>query len=155
MKHLVVDILLILATAAALFVLIPFSITLAVNNKVESSRKEFRSFLNAIAKVESNCDDNAVGDNGKSLGRYQISRAYWYDACERDPNLLFRHKWEDVTDPIYAEAIMESYWARYVTQAYLNKDYEILARVHNGGPRGYKKDSTILYWNKIKKELQL
>jgi hypothetical protein len=30
---------------------------------------------------------------------------------------------------------------------------EVLARIHNGGPKGYKKTATVKYWNKVKKEL--
>jgi hypothetical protein len=30
---------------------------------------------------------------------------------------------------------------------------EVIARNWNGGPKGYKKDRTIQYWNKIEKQL--
>jgi hypothetical protein len=31
---------------------------------------------------------------------------------------------------------------------------EVFARMHNGGPTGYKKSATIEYWQKVKKELR-
>ena len=31
---------------------------------------------------------------------------------------------------------------------------EVLSRIHNGGPNGWKKESTIDYWNKVKKQLK-
>ena len=30
---------------------------------------------------------------------------------------------------------------------------EDIARIHNGGPNGYKKDATDSYWNKVKSKL--
>ena len=154
MKNVLVNVFLVLIVAFVEFGLIPFSVATAMNYTKETSIQEFRSFFNAIAKVESNSNDNAIGDNGKSIGRYQIGKAYWIDACGTNESLRKGHEWEDIKDPIYAESIMVAYWKRYANQAYLNKDYEVLARIHNGGPRGYKKDSTIPYWNKVKKELQ-
>jgi hypothetical protein len=33
------------------------------------------------------------------------------------------------------------------------KDFETLARIHNGGPRGHKNPATVGYWNKVRKNL--
>jgi len=41
-------------------------------------------FLNKIAVIESNEQCTAVGDRGASLGRYQIQRSAWVDACRRN-----------------------------------------------------------------------
>lgn len=41
-------------------------------------------FLNKIAIIESNEQCTAVGDRGASLGRYQIQRSAWVDACRRN-----------------------------------------------------------------------
>lgn len=32
--------------------------------------------------------------------------------------------------------------------------YEVLARMHNGGPDGWKKASTLAYWYKVKKVME-
>ena len=44
------------------------------------------TFLDAICKVESNCNPSAVGDNGNAIGAYQIWKSYWKDAIEHDPS---------------------------------------------------------------------
>lgn len=41
-------------------------------------------FLNKVAVIESNERCTAVGDRGASLGRYQIQRSAWVDACRRN-----------------------------------------------------------------------
>lgn len=41
-------------------------------------------FLHKIAIIESNEQCTAVGDSGRSLGRYQIQRSAWEDACRRN-----------------------------------------------------------------------
>lgn len=41
-------------------------------------------FLQKIAIIESNENCTAVGDKGASLGRYQIQRPAWIDACRRN-----------------------------------------------------------------------
>jgi hypothetical protein len=41
-------------------------------------------FLNKVAAIESNERCTAVGDRGASLGRYQIQRSAWVDACRRN-----------------------------------------------------------------------
>ena len=44
-------------------------------------------FWHAIKQVESGGDENAVGDNGMSIGALQIQRAYCNDATERNSSL--------------------------------------------------------------------
>lgn len=41
-------------------------------------------FLQKIAVIESGENCTAVGDNGASLGRYQMQRSAWVDACRRN-----------------------------------------------------------------------
>jgi hypothetical protein len=41
--------------------------------------QSWNRFLDALATVESNNNPNAIGDNGKSLGAYQIQLAVWQD----------------------------------------------------------------------------
>lgn len=41
-------------------------------------------FLHKVAIIESNEQCTAVGDRGASLGRYQIQRSAWQDACRRN-----------------------------------------------------------------------
>lgn len=111
----------------------------------------YDEFFWAIAQVESNHDDNAVGDGGDSIGRYQIQYPYWFDATEFSG---IGGRYQDVKDKSYAESIMIAYFNRYAREAWKNKDWEVLARIHNGGPRGNQRNSTIPYWNKVQKHLE-
>ena len=114
--------------------------------------KDTRVFLDAIRRVETgglpNAGKGAVGDKGASIGPYQIQRAYHADARMK------AGKYEDCsTDATYAEQTMLAYFARYAPKALESKDWETLARVHNGGPKGHTKKATISYWAKVKKEM--
>lgn len=118
-------------------------------DQLDAYRAELRPLLDAIRQVESGGDDNAKGDNGKALGAYQIWRVYWQDATDWATSI--EGSYEEVRDRAYAERIMVAYWHRYARQAINEKNYETLARVHNGGPRGQSKKATLNYWNKVSK----
>ena len=119
-------------------------------------------FWDAIKEVESSGDENAVGDNGKSIGPLQIQRAYYDDAVEKDPSLqsgkYAGYKYENCMGRgsfEYSRAVAEAYMDRYATESRLGQPptYEDMARIHNGGPDGYKKNATISYWKKVQKVL--
>jgi hypothetical protein len=126
-------------------------------NAGEVSDSVINRFLPALARVESNNNPKAVGDNGAAIGMYQIHRCYWQDAIEFDKTLGGRY--EDCFDPEYAERVVRAYLKRY---APADATVEQLARIHNGGCNILKKqhskkakdkkawDNTTKYWNKIK-----
>lgn len=102
--------------------------------------------LDAIRQVETGGHKdqaNAVGDNGKALGPYQIHKVYWQDA-------RVAGEYEQVKDDLYARSVIIAYWKRYAPAALAGNDYETLARIHNGGPKGNKKSATVSYWRKVK-----
>jgi hypothetical protein len=105
--------------------------------------------LQAIRLVESGDDPSAVGDGGKAIGCYQIWRVYWIDS--RIPGT-----YQDCYDRDYSTRVVRAYWKRYATKRRLGREptLEDLARIHNGGPNGYKKQSTIKYWRKIQEMLK-
>lgn len=114
--------------------------------------------LAAIRQVESSGGRHTRGDGGRSLGSYQISRAYWADGCrqlkrERASHVPWNYdRW--VHNDAQAERVMKAYWRRYAESRYIPdsmSDCEVLARVHNGGPRGYSKSSTAAYWERVRK----
>ena len=114
--------------------------------------KDTRVFLDAIRRVETgglpNAGNGAVGDKGASIGPYQIQRAYHTDARMK------AGRYEDCsTDATYSEQTMLAYFARYAPKALESKDWETLARVHNGGPKGHTKKATLGYWVKVQKEM--
>ena len=112
--------------------------------------------LPALAAVESGgeADPNACfGDNGQARGKWQIHASYLADANE-------------YAGTSYTHEEMHCEWkARHTVIAYLlrwGKHYEretgkqvtleVLARIHNGGPNGWKKKSTRKYWIKVKEQ---
>jgi hypothetical protein len=109
----------------------------------------YAKLLEAIRQVESHGNPNLVGDNGKAIGSFQIWRTYWKDAVEHDKTI--GGKYEDCKNDEYAKRIVLAYWDRYAPK---NATNEQLARIHNGGPQGWKNSNTIKYWNKVKKELK-
>ena len=106
--------------------------------------------VQALIQVESSGRDDAVGDNGKAIGCLQIWKPYWFDATERSN---IGGKYSDCFKRDYALRIFDAYMKRYAREAWTNPkkfDAEKVARIHNGGPKGYKKSATIKYWNKVK-----
>lgn len=118
-----------------------------------------RKLLDAIRQVETgglpNKGQDAVGDAGKALGPYQIWKVYWKDATEFDKSI--GGTYEDVKKKEYAEKVMLAYWRRYCPNAYRDpsklNNLEIMARIHNGGPKGYEKPATLNYWVRVKSHL--
>ena len=108
--------------------------------------------LAALIAVESSGDPDAIGDNGLAYGCLQLHAAYVQDAAE-----YAKQDWthEDAFDPETAKQIFRAYMARYATERRLGRTptYEDIARIHNGGPQGFKKKATDGYWLKVKKEL--
>lgn len=80
------------------------------------------ALFEAISKVETNHNDRLIGDGGKSLGRYQISRNYWTDGCKEIAKTLnvplenvkpaFSYTF-GVYDHRICQIIMQYYWQRF------------------------------------------
>lgn len=103
------------------------------------------SFWRALHQVETSGRHGAIlGDNGKSLGPLQISRAYWQDA-------RVGGSYSQVTSIVYARRVVTAYLKRYAPQAWANGDVATLARIHNGGPTGHKKTATLSYAEKVRR----
>lgn len=126
------------------------------------SEPDTTKLLAAIKQVESSGIKNVKdGDNGRSIGPYQISKAYFTDALKHDPSLGV-YKYQDVRKDRVAVKVVRAYWRKYATKRRLGRSPTIkdLARLHNGGPEGYKfqnkkKEANLVsYWKKIQKELK-
>lgn len=120
--------------------------------QLDQYRAKYRTLLDAIAVVESGKNPDAIGDDGKAFGMYQIWEVYWIDAVQFAPVLAGKH--EDVFDPQYAERVIIAYWLRYCKSALEEIDFRKLSRVHNGGPRGHRKSRTLPYWIKVNNVLE-
>lgn len=106
----------------------------------------------ALILVESGGDPKAIGDNGLAYGCLQMHAAYVQDAAEY-ANADWQHN--DAFDPDTSLKIIKAYMKRYANDDRLGRyaTAEDIARIHNGGPNGYKKDATDSYWNKVKSKL--
>jgi len=128
--------------ATCLIVLVPawFAVTSAQAAAVAPNGLE--RLLDAIAQIESHCDPNAVGDRGRALGTYQIHRVYWEDGTA-----LLGVDWphRDATDPKKARRVVNAYLLHYGK----GKSLIEMARIHNGGPRGHEKKTTVCYVRRI------
>lgn len=106
--------------------------------------------LDAIQRVETGGHKNpsqAVGDGGRSIGPYQISRAYWQDSGVAG-------RYEMVRDEAYARRVVIAYARRYEPAALRRGDAEVLARLHNSGVGWRKKmRATDGYWHKVRRAM--
>ena len=106
----------------------------------------------AIIMIESGGDPKAIGDDGKAFGILQIHESYTIDAS-REAGKPWRH--DDAFNHLIAIEMFKAYMARYATPERLGRNVtaEDIARIHNGGLYGYRMDSTIPYWNKVRAKL--
>jgi soluble lytic murein transglycosylase-like protein len=109
--------------------------------------KDLDRLLDAIANVESRNDPDAVGDGGRAIGVYQIHRLYWKDGVR-----LLDVDWpyKEARDPRKARRVVTAYLRHYGK----GKSLLDMARIHNGGPRGYRKKATLKYARKVKAAME-
>lgn len=103
------------------------------------------SFWRALHLVETSGRHGPIlGDNGRSLGPLQISRAYFADS-------RVGGTYEQVVDLGFARKVVSAYLQRYAPKAWAAGDVVTLARVHNGGPAGARKAATVNYGEKVQR----
>jgi len=113
------------------------------------------SLLYALKMTESSNNPKvADGDQGKAKGILQI----WKVVIE-DVNRVYKTKY--VHADAYVVSKAEDICRKYLTHYgnYYSKQTgkpatdDILARMWNGGPDGYKQSSTLSYWNRVQSYL--
>ena len=121
-----------------------------------------QKLLDAIKEVESKGDVDAIGDKGlsnKAYGAYQIRKPYYVDAVEFNSSLKTGKTFPDDVKGAgsegHSEDIIRSYMKRYATAKRLGRTptNEDIARIHNGGPKGYENPDTEKYWKKVKEAM--
>jgi hypothetical protein len=102
--------------------------------------------LDAIAQAESRGNSVSVGDSGRAAGMYQIHRPYWADGTR-----ILGVDWDyrDAQDPQKARQVVRAYLSHYGR----GKALLDVARIHNGGPKGDEKETTLAYARKIERIL--
>lgn len=106
----------------------------------------WEALLHALHQVETGGRRGPIlGDGGRALGPLQLHRVYWLDA-------EMEGSYSDCADYDYSCRVVRRYMRRYATEKRLGRPVtaEDIARIHNGGPNGYKKKATLKYWNKVK-----
>lgn len=118
-------------------------------------------FWNAIQKVETGGEydpEIVIGDHGAAIGPLQIHRVYYNDAVEYDSSLQSGqykgYTYDNCMGPgsfEYSKMVGNAYMARYATAKRLGHTPtdEDFARIHNGGPNGWKNSATLGYWHKV------
>ena len=136
---------------------------------VELQERNLDDLLDAIEWVESRGNASAIGDNGRAVGAYQIHKIYVDDV-----NRILKGWKQQIGDqikeaggkglggwfvPYTYDDRRNRILSRDMTRVYLtyyspsNDNLEQMARIHNGGPNGWEKDSTKPYWLKVKARL--
>ena len=125
--------------------------------------------LNAIACVESNNNDFAIGDKGNAVGRYQIWKSYVNEVnriCKLKKNNKFfyykdrkNHKKSKEMVKIY----LDFYGRLYERNTKKTATNEVLAKIHNGHTF-WKRSNTKkneryfknlkVYWKKVNSKLK-
>ena len=104
--------------------------------------------ITALIAVESNGDDSAIGDGGLAVGCLQI-----HPIMVRDVNRILgyaKYSLADRYDRCKSRNMCKTYLNHYLRET----NIEFMARCWNGGPTGYKKESTKPYWAKVKARLE-
>lgn len=118
-----------------------FALLLALAATAHAAPPE--SFWRALHIVETGGRRGAIlGDGGKALGPLQIHRAYHADA-------RIGGDYSRCAELDYSRRVVSAYLQRYAPKAWAAGDVETLARIHNGGPRGDKKQATVNYGKKV------
>lgn len=107
------------------------------------------AFWAALHQVETSGRVGAiVGDNGRSLGPLQISRAYFADS-------RVGGAYEQVADLPFAIKVASAYMKRYEPEAWRAGNVEVLARLHNAGPNWRRKlSATDVYAAKVRRQME-
>lgn len=116
------------------------------------------ALINALITVETfgipeDEKDEAIGDRDledKAYGALQIRQPYVDDVNRAQGT---NYKAEDMLGNRELSIwVFKKYMEIYATEKWLGRKptWEDIARIHNGGPYGYKRQSTVPYWEKVR-----
>jgi hypothetical protein len=118
-------------------------IGIAYCTAIESIQSQLDRTWNAVCWVESKGDPRAIGDNGDAIGIAQIHKEV-VDDCNR---ILGKKKYcyQDRWNVVKSREMFRIYVRYYAPTG----GPEQWSRIWNGGPKGNKKRSTIVYWKQV------
>ncbi len=108
--------------------------------------------IEALIEVESQGHDGAIGDRAltnHAYGPLQIRLPVCLDVNRRYGTAYTPE--EMLNDRIKSIVVCYLYLSIYATQQHIGRPptQQDCARIWNGGPNGYVKDSTLPYWEKV------
>ena len=111
-------------------------------------------FIAALITVESGGNLEAIGKNGE-VGCLQITEQLVDDLNRIYYKSSAVFHYEERKDKELSCLMAQLYLIHYSKPGYLPRraTLEDLARIWNGGPTGWKKDSTKPYWIKVRQEI--
>lgn len=110
------------------------------------------ALLPLLIQVESGGNNAAIGDNGNAVGCLQM-----WKICVDDVNRIsgkhytYKDRYDRQKSLEMAQIYLTHYGKHYEKKTGHKANMEVLARLFNGGPAGYKKKSTIKYWKKVER----
>ena len=110
--------------------------------------------LEALIQVESRGNENAVGD--KHLSRSSVGVLQIRPIMVREVNRILKKqniKIKYTLDDRYSKDKSIEMFMIWRINHHPNDNDEVIARCWNGGPRGWKRKSTLHYWNKVQNEI--
>lgn len=155
----------IVAVLAIAWGFISFSSPSSEVASIKSATFTFGDLLDAIEWVESKGDPWAVGDNGAAVGAYQIHKIYVDDVnriiCKhrlRVSTFKYSDRYDRYLSRVMVTIYLEEYGGISVgddLDGFITPEKtEKCARIHNGGPWGWRKESTKAYWAKVKAKME-
>ncbi|KAL5006432.1 hypothetical protein ScPMuIL_015239 [Solemya velum] len=126
-------------TAISLLVLIGFANAARFHSGVVS-----QACMQCICDQESGCRQSGCRMDVGSLscGYFQIKQAYYTDCGSPGSD------WKTCADDLdCASRCVQNYMRRYIGYSHCTSNCQSFARIHNGGPHGCSRGSTVDYWN--------
>ena len=112
-------------------------------------QKDITTLVDALIMVESNGNPNAYCKKEKAVGCLQIR-----PIMLREVNRILRKQKSDkrfTKEDRWDCGLSKEMFYIWVNYHHEDSSDEVIARNWNGGPRGYKKQSTEYYWQKVQK----
>ena len=110
-------------------------------------QKDITTLVDALIMVESNGNPNAYCKKEKAVGCLQIR-----PIMLREVNRILRKQKSDkrfTKEDRWDCGLSKEMFYIWVNYHHEDSSDEVIARCWNGGPRGYKKQSTKHYWQKV------
>ncbi len=108
-------------------------------------------FLALLAALESGGDHAAIGDGGRAWGKYQLHAGFVAEA-NRVAGTAYTHA--DAWCPVRSGEIVVIWHNHHGRRSGTFGDLVLMARQHNGGPRGHEKRATEGYGRKATRWLE-